>query len=87
MRSCKPYLSKQECHSQGGEGGGVLWFFQTYVGSAHFFGFKILNFDIFWGFQKNEFFGGYEDFVDFFGGSSQNLASLSVISMQFRVFF
>ena len=32
-------------------------------------------------------FLGYEDFVDMFLGSSQNLASLRVISMQFRVFF
>ena len=32
-------------------------------------------------------FGGYEDFVAIFGGSSQNWASLRVISMQFRVFF
>ena len=40
-------------------------------------GFKILNFNIFvffWGgFQKNEYCLGYEDFVDIFGGSSQNL--------------
>ena len=32
-------------------------------------------------------FGGYEDFVDIFFGSSQNCVSLRVISMQFRVFF
>ena len=32
-------------------------------------------------------FLGYEDFVDVFLGSSQNLASLRVISMQFRGFF
>ena len=32
-------------------------------------------------------FLGYEDFVDIFLGSSQNWASLRVISMQFRVFF
>ena len=32
-------------------------------------------------------FGGYEDFVDIFGGLSQNWASLRVISMHFRVFF
>ena len=32
-------------------------------------------------------FWGYEDFVDIFFGSSQNWASLRVISMQFRVFF
>ena len=31
-------------------------------------------------------FWGYEDFVDFFGGSSQNWASLRVISMHLRVF-
>ena len=29
----------------------------------------------------------YEDFVDIYLGSSQNWASLRVISMQFRVFF
>ena len=32
-------------------------------------------------------FGGYEDFLDIFLGSSQNWASLRFISMQFRVFF
>ena len=32
-------------------------------------------------------FWAYEDFVDIFWGSSQNWASLRVISMQFRVFF
>ena len=32
-------------------------------------------------------FLGYEDFVDIFFASSQNWASLRVISMQFRVFF
>ena len=32
-------------------------------------------------------FWGFEDFVDIFLGSSQNWASLRVISMQFRVFF
>ena len=32
-------------------------------------------------------FWGYEDFVDMFWGSSQNLVILSVISMHFRVFF
>ena len=30
---------------------------------------------------------GFEGFVDIFWGSSQNWASLRVISMQFRVFF
>ena len=37
-----------------------------------FFGFKILNFNIFGGFQKNGKKIGYEDFVDIFLGSPQN---------------
>ena len=48
-----------------------------------FFGFKILNFNIF---QKNEYFLGQEDFVDISLGSSQNWASFRFISIQFRVF-
>ena len=44
-----------------------LNFFFTYVGSSHFF-VQNFDFNIFWG--RN--FGGYEDFVDIFGGSSQN---------------
>ena len=32
-------------------------------------------------------FGGYEDFVDIFWGSSQNWASLRINSTHFRVFF
>ena len=35
-------------------------------------GFKILNFNIFGVFQKNEYFLEYEAFVNIFGGSSQN---------------
>ena len=34
-----------------------------------FLGFKILNSNIFGGFHKNEYFWGYEDFVDVFGSS------------------
>ena len=48
------------CHVQShilstpqGGGGGVIWYFQVYVGSGHSLGFKILNFIIFGGFQKN----------------------------------
>ena len=72
-------LSISTCtRPRGGGGGGVLRYFHTYVGSGYFLGFKILNFNIFLGFQKNEYF---------LGGSSQNWASLRVISIQFRVFF
>ena len=46
------------------------------------------EFQYFLGFsEKNNICWGYEDFVDIFWGSSQNWASLRVISMQFRVFF
>ena len=52
-----------------------------------FFGFKILNFNIFWGFQKNRYFWGYEDFVDIFLGCHHKIGLyLGVISMHFRVF-
>ena len=55
-------------------GGRGLWYFHTYLGSGHFLGVKILNFNIFGGFQKMNtfYFFGYEDFMDIFLGSSQN---------------
>ena len=59
------------CVCGGGGGRGVLWYFHVYKGSGHFLGLKILNFIIFGGFQK-KYFGGYKDFVDILGGSSQN---------------
>ena len=37
----------------GGGGGGGTLKFSVYIGEADFFGVKILNFRIFWGFQKN----------------------------------
>ena len=40
----------------------------TYVGSGHFLGFKILNFNIFGGFQKNEYFWGMTNLWIFLGG-------------------
>ena len=67
-------------------GGGVLWYFHTYVGSGYFFGFKILNFNIFGVFRMNIFLD-MKILRIFFGGSSQNWASFRVISMHFRVFF
>ena len=52
-----------------GGGGGTLLF--LYIRRlVSFFGFTILNFNIFGGCQKNDF--GYEACVDIFGGSSQN---------------
>ena len=55
-----------------GGGGGVLQYFHTYVGSGHFWGFKILNFNNLVFFFQNSFFfwggGVYENFVDIFVG-------------------
>ena len=52
-----------------------------------FFGFKILNFNIFWGFIKNKYFWGYEGFVDIFLECHHKIGLyLGVISMYFRVF-
>ena len=45
-----------------------------------------LNINIFWGFQKTEYFWGYEDFVEMFGGHHEIGLYLEVISMHFRVF-
>ena len=55
-------------------GGGTLIFSYIHRPGLFLGGFKILNFDIFGGFQKNECSFGYEDFVDIFLGSSQNWA-------------
>ena len=53
-------------HSQGGYSDILI---HTYA--RVFLGFKILNFNIlgcFFLLQKNEYFGGFEDFVDIFWG-------------------
>ena len=43
--------------------------FSVYIGEADFFGVKILNFRIFWGFQKNQLFFRVVSFLwIFFGG-------------------
>ena len=63
-------MSGGGCPSGGG-GGGTLIF--SYIRRLElFFGFKILNFNIILVFRKMNIFWGYEDFVDIFGGSSQN---------------
>ena len=46
-----------------------------------------MNFNIFWGFQKNEYFLRYEDFVDIIWGHYKIGLYLGVISMHFRAFF
>ena len=54
-------------HSQGGT---LIFSYIRRLGP--FFWVQNFNFDIFWGFQKNKYFLGYENFVDIFLGSSQN---------------
>ena len=49
-------------------GVGVHRYFHTYVGSGHFFDFKILNFNIFGVFRKNNIFWGMKILWIFFGG-------------------
>ena len=65
--------------------GGTL-IFSYILRLGPFFGFKILNFDIFGGFQKNKYFFGYENFVNIFLGSSQNWTIFRGLSMHFKVF-
>ena len=50
----------------------------SYIWLGSFFWFKIVNLNIFGGFQKNKYFWGYEDFMDIvwiFLGSSQKWTS------------
>ena len=76
----------------GGGGGGTL--ILSYIRKlGSFLGFEIFEFQyfFFWGggggVQKNEYFWGYEDFVDFLGVITKFGLYLGVISMHFRVFF
>ena len=66
----------------GGGGGALIVSYNIlYVGSAHFWGFKILNFNILWGFQKNEYIWGYEAFVDILRGHCKTGLRFGVISV------
>ena len=52
-------------------GGGTLIF--SYIRRlGSFLGVQNLEIQYFWGFQKNEYYLGYEDFIDILLGSSQN---------------
>ena len=50
---------------------GILSYFHTHIGSGHFLGFKILNFNTFMGFRKMTIFGVCR-FCGYFWGQSQN---------------
>ena len=66
--------------------GGCTPIFHIYVGSGHFWGVKILNFTIFWGFQKNKYFWGMKILCIFLGGHHKIGLYLGIISLHFRVF-
>ena len=68
-----------------GEGGTLIFSHIRRLGL--FFGVQNSEFQYFLGVSEKLKKMGYEEFVDIFRGSSQNWASLSFISMQFRVFF
>ena len=53
-------------------GRGVTLIFSCICRLGSFFGVQILNFNIFGGFQKNEYFWGMKILWIFFGGSPQN---------------
>ena len=80
----------QECVCVGGEGGGYSDIFYIYVSWDHFWGFKILNFNIFFFFggggggSEISFFLGYEDFVDI---SLQSWTGFRGHFYTFQVFF
>ena len=68
----------------GGGGGGTLIF--SYIRRlGSFFLFKILNFNVFWGFQKNKCFLGMKILLIFFRGHHKIGLYLGVTSMHFRV--
>ena len=77
-------FSSRQFFAQGGGGGGGTLIFSYIRRLGPFLGFKILNFDIFGGFQKNSYFWGYEDFVNIFWGSSQNC---TILRGHFFVFY
>ena len=54
-------------HAQGGGGGDTLIFSHIRRLGLFFGGFKILNFNIIWGFRKMNIFWGYEDLGNIFG--------------------
>ena len=70
------------CGGGGGGGGAEIFIYIRRLGP--FLGFKILNFNIFGGFQKYHYFWGYEDFVDIYHNKIGLV--LEVISIHFRDF-
>ena len=60
----------ENIRGRGPKGGTLIFSYIRRLGP--FFGVQNFVFQYFWGFQKNEYFLGYEGFVDIILGSSQN---------------
>ena len=58
QKKCSPNLQARHESAFATRGGGGGGYFHTYVGSGHFFGFKILNLNILGFFRKMNIFGG-----------------------------
>ena len=82
------YPEEQDTQLRMGGGGG-LWVTLIFSYTRRlrpFLRVQKFNFSMFWGFQRNEYFCGYEDFVDILGGYHIVGLYLRVIFMHFRVF-
>ena len=62
----KPPTSAPDCDPVWGEGGGGTLIVSYIRRLRSFLRFQIFEFQYFWGFQKNEYFLGYENFVGIF---------------------
>ena len=80
------YPEEQDTQLRRGGGGGVTLIFSYTRRLRPFLGVQKFNFSMFWGFQRNEYFLGYEDFVNILGVYHIIGLYLRVISMHFRVF-
>ena len=79
-------LSKVRHSNPGGGGGGGGTMVFSYIRRLRGVGVKILNFDFFGGFQKNDIIFGMKILWIFFLVITKSGFNLGVISMHFRVF-
>ena len=68
------------------QGGGGTLIFSYIHRLSPFFWVQNFEFRYFFGFQKNKYFLGYENFMDIFLGHHKIGLYLEVISMHFKVF-
>ena len=79
----KAKINNEKVIPENPQGGTLIFSYIRRLGS--FFGVQNFEFQYFWGFQKNKYFFGYEDFVDIFWGHDKIGLYLGVIPMHFKV--